>query len=116
MASPQNEALLGSGSKVIGTLTFSGPVQLEGEVEGEVNCKDRLVIGQAAVIKAKVIGTEIIVQGDVVGDITASKSLTLKKPAKVHGNIATEQLCIEEGVIFEGNCSMKVSSKETKQL
>lgn len=115
MGNSQSEALLGAGSKVVGTLSFSGPVQLDGEVEGEVNCKDRLIIGQAATIKAKILGTDIIVQGTVTGDIVASKSLTLKKPAKVLGNISAEQLSIEEGVIFEGHCSMKTVSKDVKQ-
>ena len=112
--SGQGEALLGAGSKVTGTLNFTGAVQLDGEVEGEVNCKDKLVIGQTAVVKAKVVGVEIFVQGTVTGDIIASKSLALKKPAKVLGNISTEQLSIEDGVVFEGHCSMKVVPKETK--
>lgn len=112
MGGSQGEALLGAGSKVVGTLTFSGPVQLDGEVEGEVVCKDKLVVGQAAIIKAKIAGVEVLVQGTVTGDIVASKSLALKKPAKVMGNISTQQLSVEEGVVFEGNCSMKPAQKE----
>ncbi len=115
MATGQGEALLGAGSKVTGTLVFSGPVQLDGEVEGEINCKDKLVIGQTAVIKAKITGTDIFIQGTVNGDIVAGKSLALKKPAKVLGNISAEQLSVEEGVVFEGHCSMKVAPKEAKQ-
>ena len=106
-AGGSGEAFLGSGSKVVGNLTFSGPVQIEGEIEGEIHCKDRLMIGQAAVLKAKVSGTDILVQGTVNGDISAVKSISLKRPAKVIGNISCESLSIEEGVVFEGNCSMK---------
>lgn len=105
----QGEAVLGIGSKVIGTLSFTGPVQVDGEIEGEVHCKDKLVIGQSAVLKAKISGVDIVVLGTINGDIVAAKSLALKKPAKVLGNISAEQLSIEEGVVFEGNCSMKPS-------
>ena len=104
------EAFLGAGSKVEGTLQFSGPVSFDGEVSGEIQCKDRLVIGQSATVKAKISGVDVLVQGNVTGDIIASKSISLKKPAKVIGNISCESLSIEEGVVFEGNCSMKPSS------
>ncbi|MCB0310957.1 MAG: polymer-forming cytoskeletal protein, partial [Bdellovibrionales bacterium] len=90
---------------VVGTLTFTGPVELDGYVEGELNA-DKLTIGEAAVIKAKVRGAEITVKGSVTGDIIASKKLMLKKPAKVVGNITSSNLSIEEGVVFEGQCSM----------
>ena len=106
-AGGQPEAFLGTGSKVIGNLSFSGPVHLGGEVEGEIHCKDRLTIGQSANVKAKISGTDVLVQGVVTGDISAAKSISLKKPAKVLGNISCESLSIEEGVVFEGSCSMK---------
>ncbi len=101
------EAFLGKGSKVNGVLSFSGPVEIEGEVEGELNAPERLTIGESATIKAKVTGGEIVVKGVVTGDLHASKRLSLKKPAKVYGNIFCSNLSIEEGVVFEGKCDMK---------
>lgn len=109
-SAPRADAFLGKGSKVVGTLTFSGPVELDGNIEGEVIAQDRLTIGEAAVIHAKVSGAEITVRGTVHGDIIASKRLSLKKPAKIVGNISSASLSIEEGVIFEGKCSMNVPS------
>ncbi|MCB0333671.1 MAG: polymer-forming cytoskeletal protein [Bdellovibrionales bacterium] len=105
------EAFLGQGSKVVGNLTFNGPVELDGYVEGEIHSKSRLEIGQAAVVNAKVNGTEIVVRGTINGDIEATERLALLKPAKVVGNITSNNLSIEEGVIFEGTCSMKASAK-----
>ncbi len=100
------DAFLGTGSKVVGTLTFTGPVELGGVVEGEVSAQDKLVVNESAVIKAKINGSEVLIKGSVTGDISASKRLILKKPAKVVGNISTSNLTIEEGVIFEGKCNM----------
>lgn len=104
------DAFLGKGSKVSGVLQFSGSVELDGEVEGEIQSKDRLTIGEAAVVKAKILGADVIVKGTVSGDIYASRSLMLKKPARVIGNIQSALLTIEEGVMFEGKCSMSSSS------
>ena len=102
-------AFLGPGSKVVGKLTFTGPVELDGYIEGEIQSEKSLTIGEAAVVNAKVVGTEVVVRGTVNGDITASRKLSLKAPAKVVGNINSKNLSIEEGVTFEGKCSMNGS-------
>lgn len=100
------DAFLGKGSKAVGALTFSGPAEIDGDIEGEIHSKDRLSIGEAANIKAKILGAEIVVRGTVSGDIVASRALILKRPAKITGNIQAPSLSIEEGVTFEGKCSM----------
>lgn len=117
-ANSSPDAFLGTGSKVVGTLTFTGPVELDGVVEGEISAQDKLVIGESAVIKARISGSEVLVKGTVTGDISASKRLILKKPAKIVGNISTTNLTIEEGVVFEGKCSMGApsSSSDSKRI
>jgi cytoskeletal protein CcmA (bactofilin family) len=108
------EAFLGKGSKVVGALTFTGPVELDGYVEGEIIAQDRLTVGEAAVIQAKITGSEVIIKGTVNGDIYASKRLSLRRPARVVGNISTSTLSIEEGVIFEGKSSMEAAAKASE--
>jgi cytoskeletal protein CcmA (bactofilin family) len=107
----QVEAFLGRGSKVVGTLNFGGPADLDGHVEGEINARERLTIGEGATINAKINGTEIVVKGNVNGDIVATKRLSLKKPARVTGNLSAATLSIEEGVVFEGKCAMAVEPR-----
>lgn len=106
------EAFLGKGSKVTGALTFSGPVEIAGYVEGEITAQDRIVVGESAEVKARIVGAEVIIQGTVHGDIQASKKLSLKRPAKVFGNISSNNISIEEGVIFEGKCSMAINDSQ----
>lgn len=109
------EAFLGKGSRVVGNVQFTGPAEIDGYIEGEVNAKAKLEIGESAVIKAKVHGCEVVVRGTVTGDITASEKLLLMKPAKVVGNITSANLSIEEGVVFEGSCIMKSVSTPIAQ-
>ena len=113
------DAFISKGSKISGNLNFIGPAEIDGQVDGEIFAQERLAIGEAAVVNAKISGADVTVRGTVNGDIYASKKLVLKKPAKVLGNISAQLLSIEEGVIFEGKISMpqvepKVSSGETK--
>jgi cytoskeletal protein CcmA (bactofilin family) len=99
-------AFLGKGTRVSGKLTFEGPVRIEGQVEGELSAHDTLTIGEGADVRAQVSGTSIVIHGKVTGDVKANKRLEIKAPGKLVGNITTPVLVIQEGVIFEGQCSM----------
>jgi cytoskeletal protein CcmA (bactofilin family) len=105
-ASGEVNAYLGKGSKVAGKLTFEGTVRVDGQVEGEVAAQDTLIVGETAIVNAQIIGSTIIIKGKVTGDITARKRVEIKAPGKLFGNVTTPSLIIQEGVIFEGHCSM----------
>ena len=72
------------------------------------------MVGKTAVVKAKIVGQEIVVFGTVQGDIQAAKRLVLKQPAQVSGNISAPTLSIEEGVMFQGSCRMDGKPAEPK--
>ena len=57
-----------------------------------------------------------IEDGEVHGDLTATEKIELYPPAKIYGNIRTPSLVVEEGVIFEGTCSMASVKAETLSL
>lgn len=105
-------AMLGRGTRISGKITFEGKARIDGHVEGEIVAADALEIGEAALVNAQITGTVIIVQGKVTGDLTASKKLEIRAPGRLYGNVTTPSLVIEEGVIFEGHCSM--GAKEGK--
>lgn len=99
-------AFLGKGSKITGKVVLDGPGRIEGQIEGEVTAQDTLTIGEGAVVNARIAGTSVIVQGEVTGDIAARTRLELRAPSRVRGNIQTPSLVIQDGAIFEGQCSM----------
>ena len=99
-------AFLGKGSRITGKLTFEGAVRIEGHIDGEISAQDTLTIGESAVINAQITGSTVVVHGRVTGDIVARKRLEIRAPGKVIGNINTPSLVINEGVVFEGQCSM----------
>lgn len=99
-------AFLGKGAKLVGKISLDGPARIEGQIEGEIESKETLTIGEGAVVKAKIVGTTVIVHGQVTGDITARTRLELRSPGRVQGNITTACLVIQEGTVFEGQCSM----------
>lgn len=99
-------AYLGKGSRVTGKLNFEGTVRVDGQVEGEINAQDTLIVGEPAIVNAQITGSSVIIKGRVTGDITARKRVEIRAPGKLFGNVTTPSLIIQEGVIFEGHCSM----------
>lgn len=99
-------AYLGKGSRVAGKLNFEGTVRVDGQVEGEIAAQDTLIVGETAVVNAQISGSSVIITGKVTGDITARKRVEIRMPGKLFGNVTTPSLIIQEGVIFEGHCSM----------
>jgi len=100
------QAHLGKGSRVEGKLTFEGSVQIDGQIDGEIQAHDAVIIGEGAVITAQIEAETVVVKGKVTGDIVARKRVELRAPGKLIGNITTPSLVIHEGVTFEGHCSM----------
>jgi len=97
---------LGSQTEFTGKLAFSGVVHLDGSFQGEIISRGTLVVGSESVVKAQIHSNILKIAGEVRGDLTATEKIELYPPAKVYGNIRTPSLIVEEGVIFEGTCSM----------
>jgi len=103
-------AFLAKGCQIVGKLVLGGPGRIEGEVDGEIDAQSTLYIGAAAIVKAQITGTIIVVHGQVTGDIVAKTSVELRAQSRVRGNIRTASLVIQEGAYFDGHCAM--GSKE----
>ena len=116
-ASGEVSAYFGKGSKISGKLNFEGTVRVDGRVDGEIHAKDTLVIGDTAEVMAEIHATSIVVRGTVRGDIHATKKVEIRAPGKLYGNILAPALVIEEGVIFEGTCTMEnIGAKAQAQV
>jgi len=109
-APAEGRAYLDRGSKISGKVSFEGPARVDGELDGELNAKDSITIGETAVITAHIRAASVIVAGKVSGDISASQRIEIRPSAKVQGNLAAPVLVIHEGAVFEGHCSMQAES------
>jgi len=103
---PAATAYLDRGSRITGKISFESPARIDGEVDGEINAKDSLTIGESAVVTAQISTASVSVAGKVSGDIVATKRIEIRASAKVNGNITAPLLSVHEGALFEGHCSI----------
>ena len=108
-------AFLGVNTEFEGKLTFTGAVRVDGRFKGEIITKGTLIVGELAVIESDIHASHIIVNGEIRGNITAEKRLEIHASGRVSGNIQTPVLVIDEGVVFNGNCSMEKPIELTEQ-
>jgi cytoskeletal protein CcmA (bactofilin family) len=99
--------IIGPGTKIKGDVISKGTVRIEGEVEGKIECEDTVVIHESGHVKADISGGQVIISGTVEGNTTATERLEITNQAKVVGNITAPRISSAEGVIFEGQCTMK---------
>jgi cytoskeletal protein CcmA (bactofilin family) len=107
---------LGTQTEFEGKLAFSGVVHLDGNFTGEIVSRGTLVVGKDSVVHAQIHSNVLKVAGEIHGDLTATEKIELYPPAKIYGNIRTPSLVVEEGVIFEGTCSMSTLQPEITTL
>jgi cytoskeletal protein CcmA (bactofilin family) len=99
--------LLGRGSEFQGKLSFEGTVRIDGKLTGEIFTDDVLVVGEGAEVSAEINVGAIVIEGTVHGNIQAKRSVEIRTPGRVRGNITTPSLFVEKGVIFDGHCQME---------
>ena len=103
-----------------GTIRYQGTVRVDGRLEGEIYTDGNLIIGQKAVITAKIHAGTIMCQGQITGEVEAKHRVKLLSPAVFDGTITTPLLSMDEGVIFNGTCNMpdkmERKGRESKKL
>ncbi len=99
--------IIGFGTKIIGDITSTGDLRIEGTLEGNIEVAGKLVVGQSGAIKGTLKCKNAVISGKIEGTLTIQELLEVKASAKIDGEVYTDKLAIEPGALFTGTCSMK---------
>jgi cytoskeletal protein CcmA (bactofilin family) len=102
--------VIAAGTIIKGDITTDGDFRIDGKIEGTIQSKGRIIVGNSGSILGTVKAENIDVMGYIEGTIVTNDTLTLKSTAKVKGDIQTSILDIEQRAEFNGTCTM---GKET---
>lgn len=97
---------IGKGMTFEGTLSFEETVRIDGTLKGEITAGGTLVVGDGGAVEGDVKVASAIISGTMKGTLVASTRVELRSPAKFTGDIKTPTLIIDEGVVFDGHCTM----------
>ena len=95
-----------AGSKIIGTIIADGDFRIDGTVEGDINSKSKVIIGQSGFIKGTIQCVNAEIFGSFDGKLDIKETLTVHATANIIGEIKTKILVVEPNAIINGTCSM----------
>ena len=83
-----DQTIIGRGLTITGDVESTGPIVIDGEVDGNVHA------------------ASVVVRGRVHGDITATERAELTPDAEMTGDIRAERIVIADGARFSGKVDM----------
>jgi len=112
MAFSNNHTLISRATKVIGDLHFTGELQLEGKVTGNIIAEDekdaKVVIADTGVVEGEIRAPVVIVNGKVLGNIYSSKHLELAAKGNVTGTVHYHSIEMVKGAQVNGSMINKL--------
>lgn len=105
-------SIIGEGSEFKGEFKLNGLLRIDGKFKGTIDTDGKVLIGQSGEAVTDIKARVVIVGGTVRGNIFASERVTLLSTAHIEGNIITNGLIMEEGVVFNGNCTINKRIEE----
>jgi cytoskeletal protein CcmA (bactofilin family) len=104
-------SLLGKGAEMMGEISFTNGLRVEGVIRGKVRSEATLQIGPGGLVDAEVRVRRVSINGEFHGVIYADDRVEIHKDGKVYGDIYSPCLIIEAGAVFDGRCNMSDEKK-----
>ena len=110
--SDQDCNLIIAGTRITGDILSDNNILIEGEINGNIDCKGKVTIGDSGKVKGNISCFTSEIFGTIEGEIKVDDVLNLRDTSRIYGNIYTSKLKIDEGAFFEGSCKMSTSVPE----
>lgn len=69
--SEEINAFVGKGVSFKGVISYNGTVRIDGNLDGEIHTEGVLLVGEDAVLTAKITAGTVVCKGKITGDISA---------------------------------------------
>lgn len=99
-ANGTSPSIISADVRIEGHVTTKGELQLDGEVEGDIQC-GAITMGDQGAVIGSIQAENAVIKGRVEGRIRA-KQVRLEKSAHVDGDVHHESLSVEAGAQLTG--------------
>jgi len=101
------DSLVGAGTRVEGSIFFTGGLRIDGEVKGSILAAEgasssMLVISEHARIEGAVNVAHLVTNGTVVGPVAVTQSLEMQSKAQIVGDVEYAVIEMHQGAVIEG--------------
>ncbi len=122
--STSEEVRIGKGQFVKGKISGSGPIFVDGRVEGDIDIpNERVTIGEHGIFVAHarkdgqfgITAREIVILGHVIGNVSASHRVEIFQGGSITGDVDTPRLRIEDGGFFKGGVNLREENRDLRE-
>lgn len=99
-------SIIGEGAEFTGEFKFPGLMRIDGTFKGLILTEGKILVGKSGVVDTDIRARIVVAGGEIRGNIYATERVTLLSTCHLTGDIVTPRLVIEEGVVFQGNCTI----------
>ena len=100
-------SIIGEGTRFSGEFDLEGLLRIDGDFQGGVRTKGRVLVGRNGRAECTIDAATVVIGGAFRGEIRASDRVVVLSTGLVLGSIETPRLVMEEGVLFNGTCSVE---------
>lgn len=104
--SSTGSTIIGSDTHLVGNLTLSDSLHLDGRIDGDIQSEGDVTIGQSGRLEGEIRARRVLISGQVSGRIDAER-LEIVAGGTVEGNVVTVDLVIEPGGRFNGSSEIR---------
>ena len=98
--------IIGEGATIKGEIKEENEITIQGNVDGDIECKD-LIVGKTGSVKGKIKADTLYVEGSIEGEINVRELLKLMSSSYVSGKISYGSVQINEGGKLIGELEFK---------
>lgn len=91
---------------IVGNIKAESDIRLDCSLEGNLECKAKVIIGVNCTIKGNLICQNAKIEGKVDGNVKVWELLDMRSSAIINGDIVANKLVVEDGAVFNGACQM----------
>ena len=104
--------IISLGTTIKGELQTAGNIRIDGDFEGGIVSKGRLIVGQNGSVSGTIVCQNAELEGKIKATIEVEQLLAIKSSARVVGDVKTDKISIEAGALFHGHCKMNLHKEE----
>ena len=98
--------IIGEGATIKGEIKEENEITIQGNVDGDIECKD-LIVGKTGSVKGKIKADTLYVEGNIEGEINVRELLKLMSSSFISGKISYGSIQINEGGKLIGELEFK---------
>ena len=112
------DSLIGVGTRIEGTVHFTGGLRVDGEIHGAVEAvtaaASTLVVSDQARVEGAVNVSHLVLNGTIVGPVHVEHTLEMQPKARIIGDVSYASIEMHQGAVIEGRLIHTAAPAEPK--